>query len=81
MYPAFLYITSHIVLLITGTATSCSVDGNGPSENKESTDIVVFKLNHRLNSLERTNDDDTVIKPTPASDISSAANVSFVIIG
>lgn len=33
MYPAFLYITSHIVLLITGTATSCRVDGNGPSEN------------------------------------------------
>lgn len=31
MYPAFRYIPSHNVLLMTGTETSCNTLGNGPS--------------------------------------------------
>ena len=32
IYPAVRYITSHWVLLITGTDTSCNTEGRGPSE-------------------------------------------------
>lgn len=56
MYPAFRYIPSHNVLLITGTETSCKTLGNGPSfemKQKQQKLTNIEKYYHQL-QIERT---------------------------